>query len=438
MSPLQRWRGLTRRDLLVGALVLSGLVLFVLATYVLIVVGAGALTGHLTSPQLGPSMLATAVVALAFDPVQRRLESVASRMVDGGRPAPYEVLRRFSETVTGSYPAEELPVRMARVLADGTGAEWAQVWVTVRNTPTLAATWPPRAAPDQTDPDSRVRSMPVRHAGELLGLLVVKTHEGVALTSVEERLFAGLASQAGLVLRGTALRVQLSRRLTELTARADELRASRQRVVDAQDEARRLLERDIHDGAQQHLVALAVNLRLAHTLSLTSPAEVDPVLAHQCLAAEEAIATLVRLSQGIYPPLLTERGLTDALRSAGETSIVPVRIDATGVGRYAGEVEAAAYFCALEALQNAGKHSGASAVRLTLLGEPDHISVVVEDDGVGFEPAGTDEGAGLVNMLDRAESVGGVLSVTSALGTGTKVAIRLPATSRGATPELVG
>jgi signal transduction histidine kinase len=330
------------------------------------------------------------------------------------------------------------------VLADGTGAEWAQVWVTVRGTPTLAATWPPRAAPEHwaapdhwAAPGSRVRSMPVRHAEELLGLLVVKPHDGVALTSVEERLFAGLASQAGLVLRGAALRVQLGQRLTELAARADDLRASRQRVVDAQDEARRLLERDIHDGAQQHLVALAVNLRLAHTLSLTSTDEVDLVLADQRRAADEAIATLVRLSQGIYPPLLTERGLTDALRSAVETSIVAVRIDATDVGRYAAEVEAAAYFCALEALQNAGKHSDASAVRLTLLGEPDYVSVMVEDDGVGFELSSTDEGAGLVNMHDRVESVGGVLSVTSTPGTGTQVKVRLPATSRRTAPELV-
>src|SRR3954453_22542774 len=228
MSPPRRLRGRTRRDLLVGALVLSGLVVFVLVTYVVIVVGGGVLFGHVASPQLGLSVLATAAVALAFDPVQRRLQAVAAGMVDGGRPAPYEVLRRFSETVTGSYPAEQLPARMARVLADGTGAEWAQVWVTVGGTPTLAATWPPGAAYGHAGdgalpaaPDGGVRSMPVRHSGELLGLLVVKLRQDVSLTSVEERLFAGLAGQAGLVLRGTALRVQLGQWATELAARAD-------------------------------------------------------------------------------------------------------------------------------------------------------------------------------------------------------------------------
>lgn len=418
-------------------MVLIGLVVFVLVTYVAIVVGGGALIGDLSSPQLGLSVLATAVVALSFDPVQRRLEKVASGMVEGGRPAPYDVLRRFSETVTGRYPAEQLPDRMAQVLAEGTGAEWAQVWVTVDDHPTLAATWPPSAllreaadAMTTAAPETGVRSMPVHHAGELLGLLVVKPRDDVALSSVEERLFARLASQAGPVLRGTALRVQLVQRLTELAARADELRASRQRVVDAQDEARRRLERDIHDGAQQHLVALAVNLRLAHGLSQTSADECHELLVRQRGAALAAIATLVRLSQGIYPPMLSEWGLTAALRSALEASAIPVQVDSTDVRRYSAEVEAAAYFCTLEAVQNAGKHSGAPVVRLCLRGEAGYLSILVEDDGDGFlQPANAD-GSGLVNIRDRVEAVGGSLTLRSSLGAGTRVSVRLPTVER--------
>jgi signal transduction histidine kinase len=343
------------------------------------------------------------------------------------------VLRRFSETVTGSYPAEQLPARMARVLADGTDAEWAQVWVTVDGIQTLAATWPPRAAADNTPagvltaaPATGVRSMPVCHAGELLGLLVVKPRDDVSLTSVEERLFAGLAEQAGLVLRGTALRVQLSQRASELALRADELRASRQRLVESHDEARRLLERDIHDGAQQHLVALAVNLRLAHTLAPLSADEADDLLVEQRRAAGEAIATIDRLAQGIYPPLLTEGGLTAALRSVLDTAGIPVRIDSTGVRRYGGDLEAAAYFCTLEAVQNAVKHSGAPVVRLTLTGERDCLSIRVDDDGAGFDQVGTAEGHGLVNMRDRVESQGGSLTVRSTLGRGTHIRVRLP------------
>jgi signal transduction histidine kinase len=440
MSRSQWVRRRTWRDAQVGALVLFGLVLFVLFAYVVIVVGGGALFGHVSSPQLGLSVLATAVVALAFDPVQRRLEVVASGMVDGGRPAPYEVLRRFSETVSGSYPAEQLPARMARVLADGTGAEWAQVWVTTGGGPTLAASWPPRATASaeapKALPERSVRSMDVRHAGELLGLLVVKPRDGVALTSVEERLFAGLAAQAGLVLRSTALRLQLGQRLTQLAARAEELNASRQRVLDAQDEARRLLERDIHDGAQQHLVALAVNLRLAHTLSQTWTDEVDARLTTLGRAADEAISTLRQLSQGIYPAQLTEGGLTAALRSALSSSAVPVVIDATGVGRYPRDVETAAYFSTLEAVQNAAKHSAASVVNLSLLGEPDHVSIVIQDDGTGFLQSDVAEGSGLVHMRDRVESVGGTVTVGSEIGTGTRVCVRLPALARGVAPAL--
>lgn len=441
MSPPRRLRRQTKRGLIVRALVLFGLVVFVLVTYVVIVVGGGALFGHLSAPQLGLSVLATAVVALAFDPVQKRLETTAARMVDGGQPAPYEVLRRFSETVTGSYPADELPSRMARVLANGTGAEWAQVWVTVAGDMTLAATWPPGAvatlvASPVAPPvllagaDNDVRSMPVRHAGDLLGLLVVKPRLGASLTTVEERLFAGLASQAGLVLRGTALRVQLSQRLTELAVQADELRASRQRVVDAQDEARRLLERDIHDGAQQHLVALAVNLRLAHVLSkgsaVDSADDVVALLDNQHSAAIEARATLVRLSQGIYPPLLGERGLADALTSALKGTATPLRIDVTDVGRYASEVEAAAYFSTLEAVQNAAKHAGPSVVRVSLAGDADCVSIVVDDDGVGFDQSTVAEGRGLINMRDRVESVGGNVVVDSQPGRGTRINFELP------------
>ena len=284
--------------------------------YVLVVLGGGALIGHTSSPDLALSVLATAVVALAIDPVQNRLEAAASRLVHGGSPSPYDVLRQFAGTVTGSYPAEELPTRMARVLAEGTGAEWSQVWLVVGDRPSLAATWPPGATREPTgdEPEPRDertpgrRSLPVRHGGERLGVLVVQEREHVPLTSVEDRLFAGLADQAGLVLRAARLRAELEHRLAELSVRAEELRASRRRLVDVQDDKRRLLERDIHDGAQQHLVALAVNLRLAQTLSGSSPDRAAVLLAGQEQAADDAIATLVPALPGDLPAAARRRG----------------------------------------------------------------------------------------------------------------------------------
>ena len=333
MTSLAALRRRSRREWLAAALVLAGLAGFVLLVYVVVVLGGGVLIGHTTSPDVTLSVLATAVVALAFGPVQARLEALASRAVHGGQPSPYDVLARFSQNVS-SHPTEELPTRMARVLADGTGAAWTQVWLVVGDRTTLAATWPPDAtrepaAGEPAPADDAVpgrRSRQVRQGGELLGVLVVQEREHVPLTSVEERLFAGLASQAGLVLRGARLRAELEGRLVELTARAGELSASRQRMVDAQDAERRRLERDIHDGAQQHLVALAVNLRLAETLAHRSPERADVLLAAQEQAAVDAIETLVHLSRGIYPRLLADRGLASALEVAVGNSPVPVTV----------------------------------------------------------------------------------------------------------------
>ena len=186
MTRLGRLRRRSRREWSAVGLVLAGLTLFVVLVYVVIVLGGGLLIGHTASPSVPLSVLATAVVALAFEPVQARLEAFASRTVHGGVASPYDVLSRFSETVSGSYAAEELPSRMARVLAEGTGAEWSQVWLVVGDRPRLAATWPPEATRERAAGDPGVpvgdavagrRSLEVRHGSEVLGVLVVQEHE---------------------------------------------------------------------------------------------------------------------------------------------------------------------------------------------------------------------------------------------------------------------
>jgi len=247
----------------------------------------------------------------------------------------------------------------------------------------------------------------------------------VPLSSVEQRLFSDLAGQAGLVLRGARLRAELEQRASELSARADELRLSRQRLVDAQDTERRLLERDIHDGAQQHLVALAVNLRLGQTLAKHSPQRAEAVLAEQERAAVDAIETLRRLSRGIYPQLLTDGGLTAALEAAAGTSPVPVQITASRVGRYSAKVEAAGYFCSLEALQNSAKHAEATTIHVELSQEESALVITVEDDGSGFDTRQRGPGTGLENMRDRVESLYGTLSVDST-PSGTQIRVTLP------------
>lgn len=431
MTPLRRR---SRTDWLAALVVLGGLAAFVVLVYAVVVLGGGRLLGQpLSGTAL--SVVATAVVALAFDWVHSRLETFASRAVHRGLASPYEVLRGFSGSVTGRYAAEELPGRMARLLTEGTGAEWSQVWLVVGGRATLAATWPldDSSATDRSDPRTSHaagrRHLEVRHGNDVLGVLVVQERPQVSLSSVEERLFSGLAAQAGLVLRGASLRAELEQQASLLSARADELRESRRRLVDAQDTERRMLERDIHDGAQQHLVALAVNLRLAHTIAAHSPQRAEAVLLAQERAAADAIETLRQLSRGIYPKALTDGGLVVALQAAAGTSPVPVKITTTGVGRYTAQLEAAAYFCSLEALQNAAKHAAATTIHVDLRQEDSRLVITIEDDGSGFDTRQHANGTGLANMRDRVESLAGGLSIEST-PRGTQVRCTLPVTDR--------
>jgi signal transduction histidine kinase len=262
----------------------------------------------------------------------------------------------------------------------------------------------------------------VLHGGEVLGVLRLQERPGLALTSVEERLFTALAAQAGLMLRLVGVRADLERRHQELLARASELRASRERLIETQDTERRRLERDIHDGAQQHLVALAVNLRLAETLAAASPERAAGILAKQADAARVAIETLSLLSRGIYPRTLSREGLVPALRSALAPSAIPVTVHTDQVGRLPAPVESAMYFCCVEAVQNAAKHSGANAVTVRLSEDRETWRLTVIDDGAGFDPTRARlEGVGLANMRDRLDAVGGDVRVRSKPGAGTTI-----------------
>ena len=428
---IRRSTGRLHNHVLHRVLVWIGLAAFVGVVYVLVVRGGGALTGRTDSPSVVLSVLATATVALSFASVQARIERWASRLLGDASTAPYDVLSRFSESMPEEEPAEDLPSRMARLLAEGTGARWAQVWVSVAGRLNLAATWPadtdatetpPGLSPEARDAGSGLRARAVTHGGEPLGVLRLQERSGLPLSSVEERLFTDLADRAGLMLRLEGVRGDLELRRRELLERADELKASRRRLIETQDAERRRLERDLHDGAQQHLVALTVNLRLAQTLARSSPVRAAALLGLQADAATVAIETLSSLSRGIYPRLLSEQGLVAALRSAAGTPAMPVTIIADGMVRLPAAVEAALYFCCMEALQNAAKHSGASELVVRLSDDLGKSQLVVTDDGEGFAHArGHATGTGLANMHDRLDAVGGNVTVSSLAGTGTTV-----------------
>src|SRR5262245_26080728 len=191
------------------------------------------------------------------------------------------------------------------------------------------------------------------------------------MNPAKERLIRDLASQAGLLLRNVKL--------------IEEIRASRQRLVAAQDEERRKIERNLHDGAQQQLVALTVQLKLARGLMERDPGKAGELLDTIQGSATGALEDLRDLARGIYPPLLADQGLHAALEAQARKAAVPTTVEADSVGRYAREIESAIYFCTLEALNNVAKYAEASRATIRLTQQNGSIAFSVEDDGRGFD-----------------------------------------------------
>jgi len=415
------------------AVVYAALALFATVVYLGLVVGIGTALGK-GSAFL--TMVAAVIVAITFQPARNRLTRFANRVVYGKRATPYEVLSEFSERVGDVYADEDVLPRMARVLGEGVGAERADVWLAVDQELRDVAAWPsdaagmaPIALPNGSVPaiDGADRVYPVEQAGELLGALAVRKPAADPISPADEKLIADLAAQAGLVLRNVRL-------TEELKARLEDLKAAQKRLVSAQDEERRKLERNIHDGAQQQLVALAVKLRLADGL-----VERDASKAHELLGqlqgeTNAALDDLRDLARGIYPPLLADKGLPAALEAQARKSGLPAQVQADGIGRYPQEVEAAVYFSCLEALQNVTKYADASSVTVSLTERDRTLTFVVTDDGRGFDPAITTGGSGLQGMADRLGAQDGELIVTSSPGRGTTIEGRLPLATAAEVP----
>jgi len=366
-------------------------------------------------------LVAAAVIALAFNPVRERAKRLANRLAYGKRATPYEVLSGFAERLGDAYAAEEILPQMARILAEGTGAARADVWLAVGPELRDESRWPaeapplePVAASGDVGEMAADAAVAVRDREELLGAISIVKRPGEALTPTETKLISDVAAQAGLVLRNVRL-------TEELRANVVELRASRQRIVAAQDSERRKIERNIHDGAQQQLVALAVKQRLAESLVRKDPDKAADLLAQLRSDTADALENLRDLARGIYPPLLADQGLVAALEAQARKSAVPTTLESDGTGRYPQEAEAAVYFCTLEALQNVAKYASASRAAVRLSAPDGHLVFSVQDDGVGFDPATKGRGTGMQGMSDRLAALGGTLHVRSSPGKGTLV-----------------
>ena len=410
--------------------VVAVLAIFVTIVYGGIVVGVGALVAGTATE--GPlPIIASVVIAIAFQPVRARANQIANRLVLGERASPYKVLSAFSERLVGAYASEDLLVRMATLIGEGTGVRSATVWLRIGDELRPAASWPPddstpvlpqeqRHLTDGELPDiGGSRSLLVRHEGEILGAITVVERPEEPLSHEAEQLLQHLASQAGLVLRNARL-------TEELRARLIELQASRQRIVAAQDEERRRLERDLHDGAQQQLVALAVKQRLLGSVLGRDPEQAAVMVEQLQRDTGDALENLRDLARGIYPPLLADRGLVAALQSQAGKAAVPTRVEAHRIARYSQAAEAAVYFCCLEALQNVVKYAHATDVVISLADTDGALTFEVTDDGQGFDPALAPRGAGQTNMADRLAALGGELEVRSQAGAGTTVIGTIP------------
>ena len=410
-------------DLVLNRTVVYGaLAAFITGVYVAIVVGLGTLVGRGGRPNVALSILATGVVAVAFQPVRERVQRFANHLVYGTRATPYEVLSEFSDRLGEAHDSEDLLPRMARILAEGTGAVRTDVWLASGSELRPDASWPADSAPPPhlpVDPFPEA-FIPVRHQGDLLGALSLEKRAGETLTATERKLVDDLAGQAGLVLRNVRL-------TEELLARLEDLKASRQRLVAAQEEERRKLERNLHDGAQQQLVALSVKARLAQQLAERDPAKVEEMLEQIQSDTSDALENLRDLARGIYPPLLQDQGLVAALEAQARKAAVPTTVEGAWIGRFGQDVEAAVYFSCLEALQNVAKHAGASRATITLSNGGGSLTFTVTDDGAGFDAAQTSYGTGLQGIADRLAALDGTLDVRSEAGEGTTVTGRLPA-----------
>lgn len=394
------------------ALVGGAMVLLVSVGYVGLVVGAGAL---LPVSDRVLALAATAAVAVVFEPVRRRAQGLADRLVYGRRATPYETLSRLSAQL--SRNDDGLLEGLAATIAGGIGASEVVVWLGDAERMEAVAAWPtrppggPRSLVELGSRRELVR--PVARDGTVQGALVLTTTPGETLTPGADQLLDDLVAQTGLVIDHRA-------RLEQVARQAAELQAAARRIVTAEDSARRRIERDLHDGAQQRLVSLGMELG---ALVERAAATGDPDMVRQAEHARsqllEATAELREMARGVHPAVLTQDGLEAALANLADRSPLPVRLHLALDRRPPADVEATAYFVVSEALTNAARHAGACVVEVDVSLDGERLTVEVRDDGTGG--AKLESGGGLQGLADRLSVLGARLEVGSPPGGGTTI-----------------
>jgi signal transduction histidine kinase len=358
------------------------------------------------------TILATMVAA----PIRHRLERLADRLVFGRRLSGYELISQLGDRLQSSPAPEDVAGTVAAAVQTGLGARWVRVTLNHPQPHTVAA-----AGVDPISPGEPVLHVPLVQGPDVVGALECGAKADGRYSHADQHLLETLGRQATLAIRNSQL-------TTELFDRVAELAASRARLVHAEEAGRRRLERDIHDGVQQELVAVLARLGLARNQLRRDASLAATTLREAQADGRRALETLQELVRGIHPPILTDRGLLEAVRERAARLPIPTQVSCDGLAsgaRFAPNVEGAAYFFICEALGNVLKHAAAGHVSVCFrLGE-DGIVVQVRDDGRGFAIESVPH-FGLRGLHDRIEALGGRVDMASTPGHGTTISAWLP------------
>ena len=406
-------------DLVIRRSIVYGVLwLLIAAAYVGIATTVGIALGQRVPLQL--AILLTIAATLAFQPARHWLERLGDRFVFGRRLSGYQLISQLGAGLESSTATKDVAGTVAGVLQAGLGARWVRVDLN-RPEPTPVAL----AGMEPGEGAVAVLTAPLVHANQVVGRIDCGPKLEGAYVPADQELLTTLGRQAALSIRNSELTAELSDRLEELAA-------SRMRLVQADDAARRRLERDLHDGVQQQLVGLLARLGLARNQLRRDPELAGSTLRDASLDAQRALENVQELARGIHPAVLTDRGLVEAVRERAARMTVPVTVRIDGVvpgARFGSDLEGAAYFFVSEALANVLKHAQADRVEVRLASKHERLLVEVEDDGCGFD-ASRAKRSGLRGLQDRIETLGGRLELRSRPGNGTVLRMDVPTYER--------
>lgn len=416
------------------------LIAAILAAYVYGVAHVDAWFG-LDSDWLAPPQVAAAgLIAVAFHPIRMRLESWADRLVYGRRISPAAAVAQITALGRSAGGGDLELMELARIAAVGLGTGTATVRLNLADGSKATYVWPPKgdlsSETGAASETNETRELPISYQGSVVGAFELPATSAQAPAPRRRALMESLAQSAGVVLHNASLNIELEHQLAVTARHNAEIQASRWRIVAAQDSERRELERDLHDGAQPGLTAVRLGLGLVtHLAKAGRTKAVHKALTDLCTQIENASSGLHQMLRGLDPEVLRARGLAaavlelaDEMGVRGHTQIE----NATAGLRLRADVEAAAYFCCVEALQNAAKHSPGAPLKVQFKHDADtgRLCFEVRDEGPGFDAKSeprADVGSGLQNMADRMAAVGGAVEITSS-ERGTVVSGWVPAT----------